>query len=304
MVFQHPALYPHLSVAGNLAFGLRARRVPRPEVRARVAAVAARLGLEAVLDRAPRTLSGGQRQRVALGRAIVRQPAAFLLDEPLTSLDAPLRAALRAELVELHRSLGTTMIHVTHDQAEALALGQRIAVLNHGRIVQTGTPLEVYHQPRNRFVAQFVGNPPMNVLPCVLERSGSDGQARIRLEGAEGLVSGPMTPPPGLKDRARVDLGIRPEGIAVGPVEEGRSPAVLAAPARVRRLEPLGHETIATLDLGPYPVQIRLTPGASIREGDDVPLRIALERARWFDPKTGESLEEGERSEGFTASVQ
>ena len=170
MVFQNAALYPHLSVFENLAFGLARRGRARSEIAERVARVAGRLGLSDLLRRSPQTLSGGQRQRVALGRALVRQPRAFLLDEPFSSLDAPLRRCVRATVLDLHRDAPTTLLYVTHDQAEALALGDRIAVLDRGRIVQTGPPLDVYNRPANRFVAEFLGNPPMNLLPCHIER--------------------------------------------------------------------------------------------------------------------------------------
>src|SRR5213593_186794 len=165
MVFQNYALYPHMSVRENLGFGLSVRRTPKAEIRRRVGDVATLLGLEELLDRKPAQLSGGQRQRVAMGRALIREPVAFLLDEPLSNLDAKLRAELRAELKRLHARLETTMIFVTHDQVEAMTLGDRIAVMDNGRLQQVGTPEDIYRKPRNIFVARFVGSPAMNLLP-------------------------------------------------------------------------------------------------------------------------------------------
>jgi ABC-type sugar transport system ATPase subunit len=290
MVFQTPALYPHLSVFGNLAFGLRARRFSKPEVERRVEAVAGRLGLDGFLDRAPATLSGGQRQRVALGRAIVREPRVFLLDEPFSSLDAPLRASMRAELIDLHRKLGTTMIHVTHDQAEAMAMGGRIAVMDHGQVVQVGTPLEVYHHPATRFVAGFIGSPPMNVLPCEVEWSSET--LRVHVAGTPEEWSWATTLGQTWTDvlrsvrPARVDLGLRPEQVALTNGESATS-GTLNAPAEVRRLEPLGHETIATLALGPHPLSLRIPPESALRVGDRVTIGIDPSRGAWFDAETG-----------------
>ncbi len=219
MVFQTPVVYPFLSVFENLAFGLRARGAARVEVERGVAEAAGVLGLGELLGRRPGTLSGGERQRVALGRALVRRPRVLLLDEPLASLDAPLRAAICAALVDLHRQFGTTMIHVTHDQAEALALGTRIAVLHEGRIVQEGIPLDVYEHPSYRFVGEFVGSPPMNFLPCLVEISGP--ALRIAVAGAPEETVWTLADESWsaslLRQRGagRVDLGVRAEHIRV-----------------------------------------------------------------------------------------
>ncbi len=188
MVFQHPALLPHLNVFENLAFGLRARRVPRAEVRARVAETAARLGLAALLGRRPAALSGGERQRVALGRALVRRPRLLLLDEPFSSLDAPLRSTLRLELAEHQRRLGLTTILVTHDQDEALALGDRVAVLEQGRLLQCDTPRAVHDRPASRAVARFVGSPPMAILPGAIEPADG-GRLLLRVSHHDGTPS-------------------------------------------------------------------------------------------------------------------
>jgi ABC-type sugar transport system ATPase subunit len=284
MVFQVPVLYPYLSVFENLAFGLRARGAARRDVERGVAEAASILGLEALLDRRPETLSGGQRQRVALGRALVRRPGVYLLDEPFSSLDAPLRAAIRADLTELHRRLGTTMIHVTHDQAEALALGTRIAVLDGGRIVQTGSPFEVYDHPASRFVGEFVGSPPMNFLPCAVEGSSPTLQLRILDAPGEAAWTIPEEAAWAATLRRRgagpVDLGIRTEHIRMAH-------APLTARAVVRRVEALGHEILASVALGPHALTLRLPARTSIGVGEPVVVGLDPARIVWFDPDTG-----------------
>src|SRR5438105_7284647 len=182
MVFQSYALYPHMTVYDNLAFGLKRREIDKAEIGRRVRAAAGKLGLTEFLSRKPHALSGGQRQRVALGRAIVRDPRVFLFDEPLSNLDAALRVTTRNELIKQQQEIGTTSIYVTHDQVEAMTMGHRICIMNHGRVVQIGEPLEVYRHPTNTFVARFLGNPPMNLLPVKLELS--DGGAVARFAGA------------------------------------------------------------------------------------------------------------------------
>jgi ABC-type sugar transport system ATPase subunit len=295
MVFQTPVVYPHLSVFENLAFGLRARRTPRAEVGRRVAEAAALLGLDGLLERRPATLSGGQRQRVALGRALVRRPKAFLLDEPFSSLDPPLRASIRAELGDLHRRLGTTMIHVTHDQGEALALGTRIAVLDAGRIAQEGPPLDVYERPACRFVGEFVGSPPMSVLPCVVEAAHSalrlrivgtpDEDARTIPEGA-GWAAPLRRRGPG-----RIDLGIRPEHIRpADPSAADPSAGAIAVRGPVRRLEPLGHETLTTLAVGTHDLSLRLPARTPIAVGEAIAVALDPSRIVWFDPEDGRAL--------------
>jgi ABC-type sugar transport system ATPase subunit len=296
MVFQNPALYPHLRIADNLAFGLRARRRPRAEVRERVAAVAGQLGLTELLDRWPQTLSGGQRQRVALGRAIVRRPSVFLFDEPFSSLDAPLRAALRGELLDVHRALGMTMVHVTHDQGEALALGEQVAMMNRGRIVQVGSPRDIYDRPAHRFVGQFVGDPPMSILPCKIAHE--NGTLRLRPLGGPD-ETGWVLPegahwaePARRRGPGRIDLGLRPEHLALlaVPGESPAEPHVLPAAVEVRRLEPRGYETLATLALGPHTLGLRLAARTSVQENDRVMVGLDLTRAAWFDADTGAAL--------------
>jgi multiple sugar transport system ATP-binding protein len=297
MVFQNPALYPHLSVYENLAFGLRARRAPRAEILARVEAVADLLAIRDLLGRMPRTLSGGQRQRVALGRAIVRRPGVFLFDEPFSNLDAPLRAATRAELVDLHRRLGATMLFVTHDQAEAMALGDRVAVLAEGRLLQVGMPREVYDRPATRFVAQFLGSPPARVVPGAIEREGE--ALRFRPAGLDPWPLPRATPAvEGLLKQGSgpIELGLRPEHVLV--IGAGSETQLLPESGllsreiatRLTRLEPLGHETIATLCLGPHMLSTRLPAQATAQVGDSLPVQIDWGHALWFDPGTGRIL--------------
>ncbi len=301
MVFQHPVLYPHLSVFENLAFSLRARKVGREELARRVTAVAEDLGLLELLGRPAPALSGGQRQRVALGRAIVRQPRIFLFDEPLSALDSPLRALARADLMRLHRRLETTTLHVTHDQNEALAMGDQVAVMERGRIVQQGTPREIYDHPRRRFVAEFIGSPPMNFLTCEVTREG--GRIRVRIEGIapEAWWSVPESAPAiaPIRDRpsGKVELGLRPEHLYIMGGGAGRDlvgtidpPTPLAISAEVLRLEMLGHETIATLGVGPYEWRIRTGVRKSPREGERIMVGLDPAKGTWFDPASGMAL--------------
>ncbi len=299
MVFQSPALYPHLNVFANMAFSLKPRRVPRSERQTRVAAVATMLGVQDLLNRRPAGLSGGERQRVALGRAVVRRPRILLLDEPFSGLDLPLRTALREEVLELHQRFGSTLVHVTHDQGEALSLGQRIAVLDQGRLIQFGPPREIYESPANRFVASFVGNPGMNLLPCevVVDQS----RLCIRPLGADQgeaplcVVDGPTAETQGADRPLRIELGIRPESVTV--VDEDEVPS--DAPARngshthatVRRLEFQGDSLLATLSLGASALIARLPTATTLREGQRCGVQFDLPRASWFDPATGRRLE-------------
>jgi multiple sugar transport system ATP-binding protein len=274
MVFQSYALYPHRSVAENLGFGLRMAGLSRDRIRERVESVARRLGIADLLERRPSQLSGGQRQRVALGRAIAREPKAFLLDEPLSNLDAKLRSDTRAEIARLHRQLGATMLYVTHDQEEAMTLGDRIAVMREGRFEQVGKPLHVYRLPRNTFVAEFVGAPTINLLPC--ERVEEGG--RVWLRGA-GLS---LPVPSALPEVRAVTVGIRPESLALAAVEE--SDLV----GRVDVVEPLGSATLLHVAVGEG-VDLRvLAPDFSKdRAGEEVGLRIARGATHFFDSGNG-----------------
>jgi ABC-type sugar transport system ATPase subunit len=294
MVFQNPALYPHLSVFDNLAFGLRARGVSRAQVRARVNSVAGILGLDHVLARHPGALSGGERQRVAIGRALAREPRTILFDEPFSNLDIPLRTALRNQVVELHRRFKTTLIHVTHDQAEALVMGDRVAILDRGRLLQCGTPRTLYDQPVDRFVATFVGSPPMNILPCQIEHDGES--IRLHPVGTERAL--PWTAPAELLPRGwrgttrLFDLGLRPEAIAVRePGAAGpSSPFSPSISARVRRLEFNGPELLATLEVSPHRLVARLPASQRLEEQHRVEAILDLRRAVWFDQSTGRAL--------------
>ena len=226
-----------MSVKDNLAFGLKRRAVDRAEIERRVASVAGILGLAELLGRKPHALSGGQRQRVALGRAIVRDPKVFLFDEPLSNLDAALRVSTRGEISALHRRLGATMIYVTHDQVEAMTMGTRICIMNGGRVAQVGPPLEVYHHPANAFVASFLGNPPMTLLPAVaMDKSG--GRC---LKVGDSEIELPRNRRPQLQPGSQVNFGIRPEHVAQRPVANGPATPI---EAEIVRVEPLGAETI------------------------------------------------------------
>jgi multiple sugar transport system ATP-binding protein len=268
MVFQSYALYPHMTVRQNLAFGLRMRGSAPASIAERVAQASGALGLDAVLDRKPSQLSGGQRQRVALGRAMVRDPKVFLFDEPLSNLDAKLRVETRAELARLHRRLGATIVYVTHDQEEALTLGGRVTVMRDGVVEQVGPPMEVYRQPASTFVAGFVGSPAMNLL----EGTVTGG----RWQGPGGLV---LAAPPAAV--GRVTLGIRPHDVAVVPPTTGD------ADARVDVVEPRGSELLIHLRLGADgtgpEVRVVAPPEPLIPVEAVVGLGAAPERLHWFD---------------------
>ncbi|MEO8304535.1 MAG: ABC transporter ATP-binding protein, partial [Betaproteobacteria bacterium] len=278
MVFQSYALYPHMTVRDNLAFGLRRRGIDSAEIAKRVTDVGATLGLTPLLARKPYALSGGQRQRVALGRAIVRDPKVFLFDEPLSNLDASLRVSTRGELIKLHRRLGATMIYVTHDQVEAMTMGSRICIMDHGKVVQIGAPLEVYRRPANVFVAGFLGNPPMNLLPSALENGRlALGAARLALPASMAATAA---------SAARIVFGIRPEDLA----RSEAGPDAFAA--EVTAVEPLGAETIATLSIDGSEGELnaRLGRDAEVRVGERLCLRPDFARARLFDAATGMAL--------------
>ena len=274
MVFQDYALYPHMTVRKNLSFALRLRKTPKDEIARRVAHVAGLLGIEDLLDRKPRALSGGQQQRVALGRAIVREPAAFLFDEPLSNLDARLRVTTRAELKALHRRLSTTTIYVTHDQEEAMTLGDRVAVMCDGRLQQFAPPLEVYEHPANRFVAGFIGAPPMNFIEGAIEHRGDS----IRFTADAG--DGAMVLPP---DAAPADhhgptvLGVRPTHLSTS--DDG------ALTMTVDVVEHLGDvaDVVGRLPSG-TPLIARIPPTAAAAPGADIRMTPDLSRLRLFEP--------------------
>jgi len=284
MVFQNYALYPHMTVAENLGFGLRLRGTPRAEIAHRVAEVARLLELEQQLDARPAVLSGGQRQRVALGRAMVRQPAVFLLDEPLSNLDARLRLSMRVEIARLHRRFGTTTVYVTHDQVEAMTLGQRIVVFDRGAIQQIDTPMKLYERPANLFVAGFLGSPAMNLLRGTLHMD--DGLTLATASGTIRLGTQPQIEAlADWRDRDVV-LGLRPEDLH--PLAAGNPAAALEA--RLEVLEPVGNEVFLNLRYGDLPLVARTPPGIGCAPGETVHLGINAQRLHFFDPHDGSRI--------------
>ncbi len=292
MVFQNYALYPHMSVYDNIAFGLKLRKVPRREIDRRVRQVAELLGIADKLRSKPKELSGGQRQRVAVGRAIVREPQVFLFDEPLSNLDAKLRVHMRAELQELHRKLQTTTIYVTHDQVEAMTLGQRVAVLRDGVLQQVDTPKRLYDRPANVFVAGFIGSPAMNFLP-----------GRLGEEGGGLVAQGPgfrLELPEPAAERAsgsvgrEIWVGIRPEHLKPAAPAPEDDPCTLRV--RVRVVEPLGSELIIHGDLegGNQEIVAKLDPEVSVAVGEELRLAPLPEKIHLFDKESERSLLLGE----------
>ncbi len=278
MVFQSYALYPHMTVTENLAFGLKLRKHDKATIARRVDAAAQTLGLTDMMDKLPRELSGGQRQRVALGRARVREPSVFLLDEPLSNLDAKLRHSVRTEIARLHRKLGTTMIYVTHDQVEAMTLGQRIVVLKDGEIQQIDTPMALYERPANLFVAGFLGSPAMNLLQGTLVQAES---GRV-LDLGDGLrlPLGNVNIDPAWPGRKLV-VGIRPESLQ--PAADGQQ----SFEAVVEVVEPVGNEVFLDLRLGVHPLVTRVAPSTMPAIGDRLAMRVQGDRLHFFDPETG-----------------
>jgi sn-glycerol 3-phosphate transport system ATP-binding protein/multiple sugar transport system ATP-binding protein len=278
MVFQSYALYPHLTVRDNLAFGLKLRKTPAAEIEARVQEASEMLGLGPLLDRYPKALSGGQRQRVAMGRAIVRRAQLFLFDEPLSNLDAALRAQVRVDIRKLHDRLNATSVYVTHDQVEAMTLADALFVLNKGAVEQSGPPLEVYARPRTRFVAGFLGSPAMNFLDARLEQRGDRWMAALDGDVAVALDAGPFGGE--LQPGRRVTLGVRPHDVDLAP-EDG-------APLDVTIVEALGVESFAYGTLAGGSFIARLEPTAKVSKGETI--RIALRDVHLFDAGTGVSL--------------
>jgi multiple sugar transport system ATP-binding protein len=289
MVFQSYALYPHMTVYDNLAFGLRRRDIGQADIARRVDAAAKKLGLAQLLQRKPHALSGGQRQRVALGRAIVRDPRVFLFDEPLSNLDAALRVTTRNELIKQQHEIGTTSIYVTHDQVEAMTMGHRICIMNEGRVVQIGRPLEVYRNPADTFVAKFLGNPPMNLLPGRL--GVQDGRVVVHM--AAGAVDLPMRTGAMLGQHVgrEVIVGIRPEDLY--ETSPGRDPAKVARlPARVVAVEPLGAETllVVALDASNDDLIARTGRDTALRIGDRLDIALDTAAIHLFDPATTKAI--------------
>jgi multiple sugar transport system ATP-binding protein len=285
MVFQSYALYPHMDVFTNLAFGLRRRNVPKDEIAKRVAAVAEKLGLSPYLKRKPHALSGGQRQRVALGRAIVREPKVFLFDEPLSNLDAALRVSTRNELIRQQSDIGVTAIYVTHDQVEAMTMGHRICIMDKGEVVQTGPPLEVYRRPANTFVARFLGNPPMNLLEAAI-RDGPTGHT-LSFGGIDiPAASWPAERLHALRGKALI--GIRPEDLYQASPRPGDERLIAVPAARVLAVEPLGSETLIALSFAGTNEEIMARGGreTELRPGQATTVLIDSAALHLFDPAT------------------
>jgi multiple sugar transport system ATP-binding protein len=289
MVFQNYALYPHMTVAQNIAFGMQMRKVDPKTIQERVVKVARSLSLENLLERKPKQLSGGQQQRVALGRAIAREPQVFLLDEPLSNLDAQLRDDTRAELKQLHQQLGITTIYVTHDQVEAMTLADQIVVLDRGRIQQIGDPQSIYALPANRMVASFLGNPPMNILPAIYQNNGFDvsGQLlEIPVVIREKLQ---------LRQGQSVDLGIRPEHIYINePQRHGglREEELGELLVEVKVVEPLGRETLIRVSLPDSSAVLNVQVAGNMRfhPQERLNLQLDINQLFVFDPKTGDRI--------------
>jgi multiple sugar transport system ATP-binding protein len=286
MVFQSYALYPHMTVRENISFGLRIRKMPPAQIAGAVTDAASVLGLADLLDRKPKELSGGQRQRVALGRAIVRKPSVFLFDEPLSNLDAELRVQMRAELSKLQSRLRTTTVYVTHDQVEAMTLGDRIAVLRGGKLMQVGRPLALYNTPENMFVAHFIGSPPMNMLMVAVSEDGRTLQhAAFRAAVPKRLLASAAA-----YRGKTVALGIRSEHI--GEAGRGRQAGMVEMDGVIEIFEPLGHEIIVHVRSGAERVLAKLAATALPELGQ--PIRLALDSAKFhlFDPRTEQRLAE------------
>ena len=284
MVFQNYALYPHMTVYDNMAFGLKLRKVPKDEIDKMVKEAAKILDLTQLLDRKPKALSGGQRQRVAMGRAIVRNPKVFLMDEPLSNLDAKLRVQMRIEIAKLHQRLGTTIIYVTHDQTEAMTLGTRIVVMKDGVIQQVDTPQNLYEKPQNLFVAGFMGSPQMNFLDAVVRINGT----AVTLE-----VAGQSIPLPPAKAKKLIDggyngktvvMGIRPEDVYDSEMFIETAKCVFSSTIKVYEL--LGAEVFLYFDLGEFPMTARVDPRSNARPGDTVRFAFDVEKIHVFDKET------------------
>jgi len=289
MVFQNYALYPHMSVYENMAFGLRLRRVPKADIQKRVQETAALLGIEQLLQRKPGQLSGGQRQRVALGRAIVREPQVFLMDEPLSNLDAKLRVQTRAELIKLHRRLGITTIYVTHDQVEAMTMGDRIAVMKDGILQQCDTPMELYSHPANIFVAGFIGTPSMNFIPATLQKAASG----YVVDAGSFKIAAPKIQEDKLASYADkpVTLGIRPADIfdknLKNPVEATEGNTVKT---QVDVVEPMGDISTVYLAVGKHQIVATLDSETKAQDGQPLDIVLDLDKTHLFDPETEKAI--------------
>jgi multiple sugar transport system ATP-binding protein len=294
MVFQNHALYPHLSAYENIAFGLKVRHRPKPEIRQKVDEAAVLLSLTHCLERKPDELSGGERQRVALARALVRRPKAFLFDEPLSNLDAQMRAQMRLELSRLHRKLEATMLYVTHDQLEAMALGERIAVMNQGQLQQVASPHDLYQRPANLFVASFIGSPQMNLFRGTLE--SKNGQAVFQLGPAENLEPLSLSLNDNHASRLAPHLGkplimgLRPEHIHEQHADQPSGASGLSVEATVELVELLGAEAHLHLSAGPRTFIAKVRANTSARPNQRIPITFDLPHAHFFEPESGKTL--------------
>ena len=285
MVFQNYALYPHMTVYDNMAFGLKLRKVPKDEIDKKVREAARILDLEKLLDRKPKALSGGQRQRVAMGRAIVRNPKVFLMDEPLSNLDAKLRVQMRIEISKLHENLGATIIYVTHDQTEAMTLGTRIVVMKDGIVQQVDTPQNLYNTPCNQFVAGFIGSPQMNFMDALVNVNGND----VTLKVGEHVLKVPASKRQALIDGGyngkTVVLGIRPEDVHDSQAFISNSPDSVIK-SKIKVYELLGAEVFLYFDLEGTQMTARVNPRTTLRTGDDAIFALDMEKIHLFDKDT------------------
>lgn len=283
MVFQSFALYPHMDVLQNISIGLKVRKVPHDEISRRVKSTANMLNISELLRRKPHQLSGGQRQRVALARAVVREPKVFLFDEPMSNIDARLRVVMRAELIRLQKTLQTTAIYVTHDQVEAMTMGDKVAVLNSGKVIQIGKPLEVYRQPTNLFVAGFIGSPPMNFVDCSLK----DNNGRTVLEASSFNLTLPKNLADTLKKEATdLILGFRPKDVTVQKEKKAEE----SIRCEVYAVEQLGDEVIVNMKVGDSLCRAVTPPTFSVQMGENIWMDIDTDRMHLFDKKTGQCV--------------
>jgi len=292
MVFQSYALYPNMTVGGNIAFGMEIRKVPKPERDKAIQEVADILQIGHLLDRKPSQLSGGQRQRVAMGRALVRNPQVFLFDEPLSNLDAKLRVDMRTEIKRLHHRMKTTIVYVTHDQIEAMTLATKIAVLKDGILQQFGTPAEIYNNPANMFVADFMGSPAMNLLSAGVEKNGADVSIVLSQAEGEALRLPLLNAPQGLSDHIGQDItfGIRPEALTDPDGADRNAQSVIEGDCLIDVVEPAGSDTFAVTRIGGKQVVARLRADARIVAGQRSRLAFNLDKAVFFDPKSQERI--------------
>lgn len=278
MVFQSYALYPTMTVAENIAFGMKVRKVAKAEQDRRISQVAQLLQIEQLLERRPGALSGGQRQRVAMGRALVREPTLFLFDEPLSNLDAKLRVELRGEIKRLHERIGASIVYVTHDQIEAMTLGTKVVVLNGGVVQQIGTPEEIYHRPANRFVADFMGSPPMNLIPATLDYAAD--ASRLTFANGQQLALPEVPAALAGYDKRAILFGVRPEAMQLGKTLSGP----------VHLIENSGADTFATITLAETRIIARLPGRVSLGHDQDLGLDVDVSRVSFFDPETGAAI--------------